>query len=139
MRLREGGPSDLQRVLALWKLAASAPSVTDRAGALAGLLEHDPQALLLAEADGELVGTLIAAWNGWRASFYRLAVVPSWRRQGVASLLVREGERRLRARGALRIDAIVAASEPAALGLWRSLGYQRQGDRTRFVRDFELS
>jgi ribosomal protein S18 acetylase RimI-like enzyme len=49
---------------------------------------------------------------------------------------VREGERRLGACGALRIDAIVAGEDEPACGLWRALGYERQADRVRFVRDF---
>jgi ribosomal protein S18 acetylase RimI-like enzyme len=124
-------------VLELWRLAASTPSPTDRAAVLASLLEHDPRALLLAEADGGPIGTLIVAWNGWRGSFYRLAVAPSRRRQGVATLLVREGERRLRARGAMRIDAIVDSDDRAAMATWSALGYARQSDRARFVRDFK--
>jgi predicted MFS family arabinose efflux permease len=38
------------------------------------LLNADPEALLVAEVDGVVVGSLIAAWDGWRGSFYRLAV-----------------------------------------------------------------
>lgn len=74
-----------------------------------GLLDADPEALLVAESDGgEIVGSLIAAWDGWRGSFYRLAVNPEQRRQGIGTALLREGERRLLAHGAARLTAIVA-------------------------------
>src|SRR5438309_1804658 len=46
-----------------------------------------------------------------------------------------EGERRLRARGALRLDAIVAPGDAAATGLWGALGFELQADRARFVRN----
>jgi ribosomal protein S18 acetylase RimI-like enzyme len=135
--IREGSAAKLEEVLALWARAGSPPSITDDLGPLNALLRHDPQALLLAHAeDGELIGSLIAVWNGWRGSFFRLAVDPAHRRRRIATELVREGEARLRARGAVRIDAIVAADERGAVGLWCALGYKRQEDRVRFVRNF---
>jgi ribosomal protein S18 acetylase RimI-like enzyme len=51
----------------------------------------------------------------------------------MASALLREGERRLRERGAIRITAIVAHEDPTASAFWEAAGYRRQRDRTRFV------
>jgi ribosomal protein S18 acetylase RimI-like enzyme len=109
--------------------------VTDDLESLGALLAHDPRGLLLAEVGGDVVGSLIAVWNGWRGSFFRLAVHPQHRRRGIATRLVSEGERRLRARGACRLDAIVASEDIVATGLWRALGYERQNERARFVRN----
>lgn len=134
---RDAGAADLDAVLALWQRAAAAPAIGESAEALQRLLNFRASALLVAEADGELVGAVIAAWNGWRGSFYRLTVAPSSRRRGIATQLVREGERRLRELGALRVDAIVDPEDGQAGGLWRALGYERQADRARFVRNFE--
>jgi ribosomal protein S18 acetylase RimI-like enzyme len=77
---------------------------------------------------------LIAAWDGWRGSFYRLAVHPDWRRRGVATGLIRAGEDRLQQLGAVRLTAIVAGGESGAAELWRVAGYEQQSDRSRFVR-----
>lgn len=63
-----------------------------------------------------------------------LVVEPSWRRRGLGSSLVRTGEVRLKRRGAVRLTAIVASDEVAARSLWKSLGYARQADSSRFVR-----
>ena len=83
--LRAAAPHDIDRVLEFWTHAAEGTSISDDSTGVARLLERDPDALLLAERDGELLGTLIAGWDGWRASLYRLAVHPSARRQGVAT------------------------------------------------------
>jgi hypothetical protein len=40
-----------------------------------------------AEADGVVIGSLIAAWSGWRGSFYKLVVHPDRRRQILLSRL----------------------------------------------------
>ena len=123
--------------MALWDAAGSPPSVTDTREGLRCLLAAGEEALLLAEIGGALVGSLIAAWDGWRGSFYRLAVYPDLRRKGLATALLREGERRLRARGALRLTAIVADDDHGALAFWEAAGYTHQPQRARFIRHIE--
>jgi ribosomal protein S18 acetylase RimI-like enzyme len=132
--IRSAGEEDIAAVLDLWVVAGSVPSVSDSPEGLARLLATDPQALMVAERDGVLVGSLIAAWDGWRGSFYRLAVSPEHRRKGLATTLLREGERRLRERGAIRLTAIVADDEESAMAFWHAVGYERQQHRARFVR-----
>lgn len=131
-----GASDDLEAMLALWALSDAPHTVTDDVDSLRRLQAFDSQAILVADIEGEIAGSLIAAWNGWRGSFYRLAVAPQHRRRGLAAALVRAGEGRLRELGAVRIDAIVAADEVTAPSFWRAVGYERQIDRTRFVRNF---
>ena len=131
--IRAGTRADVPAALALWRDAGGRPSRTDDEGSVATLLARDREALFVAEADGELVGTLIAGWDGWRGSFYRLAVAPAWRRRGLATALVRAGERRLVALGAVRLTAIVAEEEPGAAEFWAAVGYERQAATARFV------
>jgi ribosomal protein S18 acetylase RimI-like enzyme len=137
LTIRSAAEQDIEQVLLLWEAAGSAPSVTDSEAGLRALLAFDPCALLVADAGGVLVGSLIAAWDGWRASFYRLAVDPGRRREGIATALLHEGERRLQARGAIRLTAIVTGHDVAASGFWQAAGYTRQPDQARFVRHAE--
>ena len=125
---------DISSVLGLWVTAGSVVSVSDTREGLSRLLATDRDALLIADLGGVLIGSLIAGWDGWRGSFYRLAVHPDRRRQGIATGLLREGERRLRARGTVRLTAIVLDDEAGALGFWLAVGYERQQHRARFVR-----
>lgn len=134
LAIRRATVQDVEPVLGLWDAAEGPTSVTDTREGLLTLLASDGEALILAEHDGALVGSLIAAWDGWRGSFYRLAVLPDRRRQRIATQLLTEGERRLRARGAVRLTAIVVQDDPAAVGFWQAAGYARQRDHTRFVR-----
>jgi ribosomal protein S18 acetylase RimI-like enzyme len=83
--IRSAGVQDIAAVLDLWIAAGSLPSTTDSPDGLARLLADDPEALLVAELDGVLAGSLIAAWDGWRGSFYRIAVSPEHRRNGLAT------------------------------------------------------
>jgi ribosomal protein S18 acetylase RimI-like enzyme len=132
--IRPALPVEIDAVLAVWADADAEPTVTDDRRGVEALLHHDPEALLVAEDERRVVGTVVVGWDGWRGAFYRLAVLPPWRHQGIATRLVREGERRLRDRGARRIAAIAVTSHGQAVGFWRAAGYEAQEDRTRLVK-----
>jgi ribosomal protein S18 acetylase RimI-like enzyme len=133
--LRNGRPDDVEGVLALWRRAEASPSTTESAADVHGLLDRDPEALLVAESAAEIVGSLIVGWDGWRGTFYRLAVDPAHRRRGLATALVQAGEQRLRALGAHRLGAIVESEEADAMAFWASAGYELQTARSRFVKN----
>lgn len=132
--LRSATRDDAAAVLDLWRNAGVERGATDTREGIAHLLAADGDALLVVESHGAVVGSLIAAWDGWRGSFYRLAVARGRRRERIATALLREGERRLRARGARRMTAIAVADDTAAIAFWEAAGYRRQRDRARFVR-----
>jgi ribosomal protein S18 acetylase RimI-like enzyme len=76
--VRMGRQDDVGPVLELWARERSAHASTpDRPEDAERLIADSPAALLVAERDGEIVGALIAAWDGWRGNMYRLAVVGS--------------------------------------------------------------
>jgi ribosomal protein S18 acetylase RimI-like enzyme len=126
-------PADVPDVLAFWNAAATVGSSTDDIEGVEALLAFDASALIIARDGLMVVGTVIAGWDGWRASMYRLAVAPTHRRQGIGTALVAEGEARLRARGARRFHLIVQAGEEPARSFWTTAGYEPT-DQLRFVK-----
>ena len=135
--LRTGRADDVEALLKFWRRAEASPSSTESAEDLHGLLERDPDAVIVAESGGEIVGTLIAGWDGWRATFYRLAVDPAHRRHGLATTLVGAGEERLAVLGAKRLNAIAESHKPGAMAFWASAGYELQTSRSRFVKNLQ--
>jgi len=134
--IRAAGTEDVPTVLALWKVSRTTHATTpDTRESLERLLAHDPLALLVAEDGSGVVGTLIAAWDGWRGDMYRLAVRPEARRRGIALALVRAGEARLRECGAARVTALVGRGDEPAETLWRAAGYALDPAMERFVRN----
>ena len=95
--IRPAAPADFDQILALWGSIDRHVGLADRVEHLDTLHAYAPDLFLVAERGGELVGTLIAGWDGWRAQMARLAVSAALRRSGIARHLVEEGERRLRA------------------------------------------
>jgi ribosomal protein S18 acetylase RimI-like enzyme len=126
-------PDDIPRVLAFWRETAE-PTSTDSADALTGLLHRDPGALIVAEADGEIIGSVIAGWDGWRGSVYRLAVAPNHRRHGLGRTLLRAAEDHLAEFGARRSHAIVVGTSGGAVAFWRATDWEHQSEQLRFAK-----
>ncbi len=130
--IRAAVADDIPSVLDLWRSSA-APTSTDSADALQSLLGQDPGALMVADAGGEIVGTVIAGWDGWRGSIYRLAVVPAHRRRGLGGRLLREAEHRLAGLGVRRMHAIVVGDDARAVAFWESTDWELQRGQLRFT------
>jgi len=135
--VRHGQVSDAPAVLELWANARSGHATTpDRAEDIERLLNDTPSALFVAESgDGEIVGVLIAGWDGWRGNMYRLAVHPDHRRHGIAQRLVDAGEEHLRRLGTRRVTALVGYDDAVAAAFWDAAGYPVDEEIGRRVRN----
>src|SRR5690349_21003112 len=106
--------ADIEAILDFWRSSAEDTDRNDDRPSLARLLHRDPDALLLAVVGDEIIGSVIAGWDGWRCHLYRVAVRSDWRRQGVVRGLMATAEQRFREAGGRRADAMVL--EDNALG-----------------------
>jgi len=129
-------PSDVTEILDFWANNAENNSrPTDSSVALIGLIARDPDALILAIENGEIVGTVIAGWNGWRCCLYRLAVREDKRKQGIGQLLVDQAIERFKAFGGTRIDAMILDENETAHKAWASFGFEPQDNWSRWVKN----
>lgn len=133
--LRSARTDEVGALLSFWARAgenASRPS--DGPDAVVRLLERDADALVVAEVEGRVVGTVIAGWDGWRANLYRLAVDPDLRGRGVGVRLLARAEDRLRSLGAERFCAMVLEDNALGRAFWASRGYAPQDEWRRWVK-----
>jgi ribosomal protein S18 acetylase RimI-like enzyme len=133
IEIRPATADDIAEVLAFWREAAEATS-TDTTEVLTSLVRRDPGALMVAEADGRIVGTVIAGWDGWRGSIYRLAVGAAQRRSGLGQALLRAAEDRLTELGAQRLHAIVVESNEGGVAFWTASDWEHQAGQLRFAK-----
>ncbi|GAB2694405.1 GNAT family N-acetyltransferase [Kitasatospora kifunensis] len=134
LTIRPATAHEIPALLAFWARAAEGTSISDDPVGVARLIERDPEALIVAEREGALVGTVIAGWDGWRASLYRLAVDPHQRRQGIGAALLAAAERRFEALGGRRADAMVLERNELGRLTWQATGYQREDQWRRWVK-----
>ena len=130
--IRTATAADVDAVLALWDTAGPpSKSLPDTPTGVLALLARDPEALLVAEEEGKVIGTAIVTFDGWRCYIYRMAVAVSHRRRGIGRALVGAAEARIRELGGVRADALTLKDDEAARAYWHSLGY---GPDLRLVR-----
>lgn len=120
-------PEDYEQVHRLWEEAAPGVRLgpSDTREEIRKKLERDPDLFLVAEADGQIVGTVMGGFDGRRGLLYHLAVRASHRRQGVGERLMQEVENRLRAKGCRRCYLMVTADNTTAMRFYEKRGWSR--------------
>jgi GNAT superfamily N-acetyltransferase len=145
--VREAGAGDVEGVAAavgslLAELGGRAPSPAQMEAEVQALLD-DPQggSVLIAEADGEIVGVLTASWQraihvpGVYATVQDLWVDEDWRSRGVGAELVEAIASQARSRGVSRLEVGLPRETFAAIASTESFykrnGFEHLGPRMR--------
>jgi len=133
MNLRAATPDDAERIVRFWHDSGASMGPGDSVESVRRAVSHPAALMMLAEAGGELVGTLLGTFDGWRGNMYRLVVHPAWRRQGIARRLVRRIEQFFAECGARRITVLIEVDRPWAVAFWTAAGYPRDDHIVRHV------
>jgi GNAT superfamily N-acetyltransferase len=149
--VREAGAEDAEEVAAavaslLTELGGRQPERPDLEAEVRALLA-DPAggSVLVAEADGKLVGVLSASWqraihvSGVYATIQDLWVDEAWRSRGVGAELVEAIASQARARGVSRLEVGLPRETFAAIASTESFykrnGFEHLGPRMRRLLD----
>jgi putative acetyltransferase len=151
--VREATPADAAALLAHLKALAAEPGINiplapdeitttlDQEKSLLASIAEAPNAIMLvAEADGALVGELsLRAISPRRAVCHvatlGMSVKHDWRRKGVGRALMTEALAWAPTAGITRVELYVYARNAAAIALYEQLGFVVEGRRRNFIRE----
>ncbi|KPY54049.1 GNAT family acetyltransferase [Pseudomonas syringae] len=86
-------------------------------------LAVDDHLFFVALADDEVVGTLLAGYDGHRGWLYSVAVDPQQRGNGLGTRLVRHAEKALAGLGCVKINLQIHTFNESVQAFYKTLGY----------------
>ncbi|MCR9180891.1 MAG: GNAT family acetyltransferase [Erythrobacteraceae bacterium] len=124
-------------VEALWEDVFPADSPWNKAAvAIPAKLKVQPELFIVAEEAGDVVGTVMAGYDGHRGWLYTVAVKPEHQRKGVGSALLQEAEARLSKAGCTKANLQIRAGNEAVAAFYRTHGYEVE-DRISMGKRFD--
>ncbi len=120
-------PSDYSRVIYLWENAGPGIHVrrSDQAQELEKKIQRDPDLFIVAEVDGQVIGTVLGGFDGRRGMVYHLAVDAGYRQRGIGALLMSELEKRMKSKGCIRSYLLVTRDNLEAIRFYENTGWER--------------
>ena len=125
MQIRPFVESDETSVIALWVECGLTRPWNDPHKDILRKLKLQREMFLVVEVEGEIVGSVMAGYEGHRGWVNYLAVAPSQRGKGYGAKLMRHVEELLLQAGCPKINLQVRAHNTAVLEFYRCLGYAR--------------
>ncbi len=125
MEIRSYHPEDQKDLIQLWLDCNLVVPHNNPAKDIQRKLDENPEWLLIAEIESEIVGSCMLGYDGHRGWVYYLAVSPSFQRQGIASQLMEYAENELRSMGCPKINLMVRESNLRVIDFYRSINYQQ--------------
>lgn len=124
MEIRRYEASDFEGLDALWEEAFPHDPPWNRAeNAVPAKLAFQPDLLFVAVEGGEVVGSVMAGYDGHRGWLYSVAVRGEDRRGGLGTALVRHAEKALRALGCGKVNLQVRVTNETVVRFYEGLGY----------------
>ena len=132
-------PADYEGTLRLWEGIEKGMRVgrSDAPAEIAKKLQRDPDLFLVAEANSQIVGSIMGGYDGRRGMVYHLAVQSDMRKHGIATELLSEVERRLQAKGCLKCYLVVFADNTDAARFYEQRGWCEMSEDRLFAKEFQ--
>ncbi|BDV30263.1 GNAT family acetyltransferase [Microbacterium terricola] len=117
---------DTESVITLWQDAGLTRSWNNPHLDIQRKLAVQPELFLVAADDrDDVVGSVMAGYDGHRGWLYYLASAPTHRRQGIARELVETAEAKLVEMGCPKVQLMVRPGNEATMGFYDALGYEQ--------------
>ncbi len=125
MHVRNFTPEDFDKAYRLWKDVGLWVRPYDQELSKFGeMLRLKNDLCFVLDDDGEIVGTILGAYDGRSASIHRLAVKKSLQRKGYGRMLMQTLEDVLKEKGITKMMAQVHISNKNVVNFYKNLGYK---------------
>lgn len=121
--IRSFRPEDEEAVIALWDDCGLVVPRNDPRRDIERKLKVNPELFLVGLADGEIIATCMAGYEGHRGWINYLAVAPAWRRKGIAARMMEKAEEALRRIGCPKINLQVRETNEEVIKFYESIGF----------------
>ena len=125
MKIRHYTDTDYNSIISIWQtvLPDTKPHNKPQTS-LEKKLKSNDGLLLLAEEDNKIIGTAMGGYDGHRGWIYSVAVLPDYRRKGIARELLKELERKLTELGCLKVNLQVRTTNSEAFLFYKKCGFE---------------
>lgn len=124
--IRDATPADAAATIALWHACGLTRPWNDPQADFDRAVGGPASAVLVAERDGAIVGSVMLGYDGHRGWVYYVAVAAKSRRTGLGRALMAAAEARLRTLGAPKLQLMVREGNTEALAFYQALGLTDQ-------------
>ena len=122
--------NDYEKVYGLWLSCAGMGlnNLDDSKEGIEKFLNRNPETCFVAETEQRIIGVIIAGNDGRRGYIYHTAVNPDYRHQGIATKLVNEVMRALKALGINKTALVVFSKNTDGNVFWEKSGFSSRED-----------
>ncbi|OGH21610.1 MAG: hypothetical protein A2629_01760 [Candidatus Levybacteria bacterium RIFCSPHIGHO2_01_FULL_41_15] len=95
-------------------------------------IQRNPDSILVAVLDGQVVGNVLIMEDGWGPLLFRLAVGQSFREKGIGTKLLEEAENKLKDKGYKEVHILIGENESELQEYYAKRGY-KEGNLYRWM------
>lgn len=138
-KIRSMGIEDYDRVRALWMQIRGfgIRSMDDSREGVERFLLRNPGCSVVAEQDGQIVGSILCGHDGRRGCLYHVCVHPDYRKRGIGKAMVVFAMEALQKEKINKVSLIAFTKNDIGNAFWNEIGWTKRGDLNYY--DFELN
>lgn len=117
--------SDKEKVITLWeKVFSYSDGYNKPSSSIRKKIAMDDHLFFVAALNDDIVGTVMAGYDGHRGWIYSLAVDPDSQKRGIGRQLVEKAESALKALGCPKLNLQILDTNNKVIGFYEKLGFK---------------
>ena len=130
---------DFDQVHALWMKISGfgIRSIDDSREGVERFLKRNPKCSVVAEKDGQIIGSILCGHDGRRGCLYHVCVHPDYRKRGIGKSMVVFAMQALKKDQINKVCLIAFTQNDLGNAFWKEIGWTRREDLNYY--DFTLN